>query len=209
MKTIALKNGTVIFVEQIAFIHVQPSAAKEGITTPEIHIHYSATFSLPTGSRSMRTVIADHGCEDFMDQLEKHGVDCAHMRRRVSELLKPSSPVGQHSITQNIATLNDITKNCFDTLLTATAAGNFEQFISVGGGKFKELKPEVFHLVSQKLAPRMRQGFASTFLGELRQNSYLTFLWRLRFDDKGDDLLFRMGMADGKVIGALVAPTFN
>ena len=45
MKTIALKNGMVIFVEQIAFIHVQPSAAKEGISTPEIHVHYSATFS--------------------------------------------------------------------------------------------------------------------------------------------------------------------
>jgi hypothetical protein len=87
MKTIALKNGMVIFVEQIAFIHIQPSASKEGqITTPEIHVHFSATFSLPKGSRSMRAVIGDECSQDFLDQLEKHGVDCTHLRRCLSDL---------------------------------------------------------------------------------------------------------------------------
>ena len=126
------------------------------------------------------------------------------------------SPVAQflvvrpHYITQNMNAPNDITKSCFDTLLAATAADNFEQFISVGDEKFKGgLKPEVFHHVSQRLAPRMQKGFTPSFLGELRQNSYMTYLWRLRFDDGGDDLLFRMAIAGGKVIGALVAPTFS
>jgi hypothetical protein len=80
MKTIALKNGQVIFVEQIAFIHVQPSAS-DGVKTPEIHVHFSATFSLPKSSRSMRTVIGEDGAQDFIDQLEKNGVDCTHIRR--------------------------------------------------------------------------------------------------------------------------------
>ncbi len=85
MKTITLKNGIVIFVERIAFIHVQPSAS-DGIKKPEIHVHFSATFSIPKGSRSMRTVIGEDCTQDFMDQLEKFGVDCAHMRRVLAEL---------------------------------------------------------------------------------------------------------------------------
>ena len=84
MKTIALKNGIVVFVEQIAFIHIQPSVS-EGIKKPEIHVHFSATFSVPKGSRSMRTVIGEDCAQDFFDQLEKHGVDCTHMRQRFSE----------------------------------------------------------------------------------------------------------------------------
>ncbi len=105
---------------------------------------------------------------------------------------------------------DDITKSCFDTLLAATAADNFEQFISVGDENFKRgLKPEVFHRVSQGLAPRLQKGYTPTFLGELRQNGYTASLWRLRFDDGGDDLLFRMAMADAKVVGALVGPTFS
>lgn len=87
MKTISLKNGIVIFVERIAFIHVQPSAS-DGIKKPEIHVHFSATFSLPKGSRSMRTVIGEDCAQDFIDQLEKFGVDCADMRRCMSELKK-------------------------------------------------------------------------------------------------------------------------
>ena len=106
-------------------------------------------------------------------------------------------------------TPDDITKSCFDTLLAATVADNFEQFISVGDDNFKRgLKPDVFHHVSRGLAPRIQKGFAPTFLGELRQNGYMVSLWRLRFDDGGDDLLFRMAVAGGKVIGALVARTF-
>jgi hypothetical protein len=85
MKTISLKNGIVIFIEQIAFIHVQPSAS-DGIKKPEIHVHFPATFSMPKGSRSMRTVIGEDCAQDFMDQLEKFGVDCAHMRRVLAEL---------------------------------------------------------------------------------------------------------------------------
>jgi hypothetical protein len=116
----------------------------------------------------------------------------------------------QQNVSQKMDTPDDITKRCFDTLLAATAADNFEQFVSVGDERFKSgLKPEVFHRVSRGLAPRMQKGVTPTFLGELRQSSYIASLWRLRFDDGGDDLLFRMAVADGKVVGALVAPTFS
>ena len=107
-------------------------------------------------------------------------------------------------------TPSDITKSCFDTLLAATAADDYEKFISVGSEPFKSrLTPEMFHPVCQWLAPRIQKGYTPTYFGELRQQGYAVYFWRLRFDDGGDDLVFRMSMADGKVTGALVTPAFS
>ena len=90
MKTIALKNGVVIFLEQIAFIHIQPSAPKDETKppTPEIHVHFSAGLTMAKGSRSMRAVIGEDCSQDFLDQLATQGVDCSHMRRCISEMKK-------------------------------------------------------------------------------------------------------------------------
>jgi hypothetical protein len=86
MKTIALKNGMVIFVDQIAFIHVQPSSAKDSPVVPEIHIHFAAGLNMPTGGRSMRVVVKEENAQDFIGQLDKLGVPCAHIRERSSEI---------------------------------------------------------------------------------------------------------------------------
>jgi hypothetical protein len=88
MKTISLKNGLVIFLDQIAFIHVQPSFTKEGTSTPEVHVHFPAALTGPKGGRSMRAVVTFEHCDDFINQLEKHGVECNHLRRSLSELNK-------------------------------------------------------------------------------------------------------------------------
>jgi hypothetical protein len=88
MKAIALRNGMVIFPEQISFIHVQSSVNKEGRPAPEVHVHFPAGLTGPKGSRSMRAVISEECSQDFMDQLEKHDVDCTHMRRCVADLKK-------------------------------------------------------------------------------------------------------------------------
>jgi hypothetical protein len=79
----------VIFADQIAFIHVQPSSGKEAPVAPEIHVHFAAVLSTPAGSRSMRAVIRDEDTHDFIDQLEKYDVDCSHMRKSVTALRKP------------------------------------------------------------------------------------------------------------------------
>ena len=88
MKVITLKNGMVIFVEQIAFIHVQASPTKEGTVAVEIHVHFPAALTGPKGSRSMRAVVGEEHGQDFTEQLEKYGVDCTHIRRSLSELKK-------------------------------------------------------------------------------------------------------------------------
>jgi len=91
MKTIALNNGMVIFVEQIAFIHVQQSSSTDGAVAPEIHVHFAAGLTGPKGSRSMRAVIGDDHSRDFIAQLEKLEVNCEHVRRRVAELKQSSA----------------------------------------------------------------------------------------------------------------------
>lgn len=90
MKTISLKNGMVIFVEQIAFIHVQPSSGKETPAGPEIHVHFSAGLTGPSGSRSMRAVVRETDGNDFIAQLERFEVDCGHLRRAFTALRQTS-----------------------------------------------------------------------------------------------------------------------
>src|SRR5262245_19778170 len=94
------------------------------------------------------------------------------------------------------------TQSCFDELLAATAAGDYSRFVSVGDATFRDgMRPEMLRSVSQGLAPRMRDGCTSTYLGQLRQGEGQVSLWQLAFADGGDDELARMSMAHGKVDG--------
>ena len=104
---------------------------------------------------------------------------------------------------------DDLAISCLDTLLAATAEGDYERFVSVGDERFRGgIGPEMFRRVSRSLGPRMRKGFTPTFLGELRQGGSVVSLWRLGFADGGDDRLVRMSLASGRVRGALVTPAF-
>jgi hypothetical protein len=55
--------------------------------------------------------------------------------------------------------------------------------------------------VSRQLAARLKQGYHATFLGQLDQQGYTVYLWKLSFDDKKDDHLVKMAVKDGKVGG--------
>jgi hypothetical protein len=102
------------------------------------------------------------------------------------------------------------TQSCFETLLAATAAGDYSRFVSVGDQAFRDgITPEMFHGVSDGLAPRVRSGCTPTYLGQLRQGEGQVSLWQLTFADGGDDALARMSMAHGKVDGFLVTQPFS
>ena len=102
------------------------------------------------------------------------------------------------------------TQSCFETLLAATAAGDYSRFVSVGDASFRDdITPEMFLGVSNGLAPRMRSGCTPTYLGQLRQGGAQVSLWHLVFADGGDDELARMSMAEGKVDGFLITQPFS
>ena len=101
-------------------------------------------------------------------------------------------------------------QSCFDTLMAATAADDYSRFVSMGDQSFRDgITPEMFHRVSQGLAPRMRSGCTSTYLGQLRQSGAQVSLWQLAFADGGDDALARLAMTSGNVNGFLITPAFG
>src|SRR5678815_1675544 len=62
--------------------------------------------------------------------------------------------------TQSTGHANTTAQRCFDTLLAATAANDYNQFVSVADDTFRQsLNPIVFQSISQSLAPRMQQGY--------------------------------------------------
>ncbi len=90
----------------------------------------------------------------------------------------------------------------FDVLLNAIQANDFAAFAAAGDTAFKAaLTKEVFEQVCTQMAPRMKQGYETTFLGELKQQGYKVFLWKMTFKDEGDDFLLKLVMKDGKVSG--------
>ena len=90
----------------------------------------------------------------------------------------------------------------FDVLLAAIQANDFAGFTEVGDAAFKAaLTKAMFEQVCAEMAPRMNQGYEATFLGELKQQGYKVFLWKMAFKDEGDDFLVKLAMEDGKVGG--------
>jgi hypothetical protein len=94
--------------------------------------------------------------------------------------------------------------DCLQTILDATATNNYELFTTVGDSAYKAgITKQMFEGVSEQLAPRMEKGYSSTYLGELKQQEYQIYLWKLSFADGGDEFLARMTM-NGTLVGGIL-----
>src|SRR5829696_1913902 len=70
-----------------------------------------------------------------------------------------------NSPAQAVSQPDSTTQRCLNTLLAATAAENYNQFVSVGDDRFRQgITQGTFQLISQGLAPRMQQGYTATYL---------------------------------------------
>ena len=108
---------------------------------------------------------------------------------------------------QSTSRADTTTKRCFDTLIAATAADDYNKFVSVADDSFRTaITPDAFHTVSQGLAPRMQGGCTPTYLGQFRENGAQVSLWRLTFADGSDDRLARMSISQDRVGGFLITP---
>ena len=88
------------------------------------------------------------------------------------------------------------------TLLTATQSGDYERFIAPADATFRAaITKEKFMAVSEQLAPRLKQGYETRYLGELDQQSYDVYLWKLQFSDGADDHLVKLSVKSGQVGG--------
>lgn len=106
--------------------------------------------------------------------------------------------------TQNIQPKKSV-QTTFTFLMAAIEENNYGNFVSQGNAAFKQgITKQMFKQVSGQLAPRMKKGYSAVFLGELKQQGYQVYLWKLTFKDGGDDFLAKLSLKDGKVGGFLI-----
>lgn len=96
--------------------------------------------------------------------------------------------------------------DCLRTILDAFVSGNYELFTTVGNSSYKtDITKQMFEGVSEQLSSRMVKGYATTYFGHLKQLHYQIYLWKLSFEDDGDEFVIRMTMDRDKVAGILIA----
>lgn len=87
-------------------------------------------------------------------------------------------------------------------MLTATESGSRSTFVADGDASFQtDITPAMFNSFSAQFAPRLKRGYTTTFLTQLRQEGYTVYVWKFEFKDGGDDLLFTLALKAGKVGG--------
>jgi hypothetical protein len=87
-------------------------------------------------------------------------------------------------------------------VMTAVENNDYAAFVADGTPEFKAgLTPQMLEGVSQQIAGRMKQGYECLALGELKQQGFKTYLWKMVYKDGGDDSLVRMTMKDSLVAG--------
>ena len=102
----------------------------------------------------------------------------------------------------NAATNGPSTERTLDTLLTAIATNNYDVLVANAAPALKtRITKETFAQVSTQLSPRLKKGYKPQYLGSLKQQGVEVFLWKITFQDGGDDMLARMVIQENKVAG--------
>ena len=102
----------------------------------------------------------------------------------------------------NAATDGSSTEGTVNTLLTAIATNNYNALIANAAPALKtRITKETFTQVSTQLSPRLKKGYKLQYLGSLKQQEVEVFLWKIIYQDGGDDLLARLVIQEDKVAG--------
>jgi hypothetical protein len=93
-----------------------------------------------------------------------------------------------------------------DTLVTkilnAVKNNDYNSFVANGDDQFKAaITKPMFNDVNAKLSPRLMKGYEIIQLGALNQQGCQVYLTKLVFKDGGDDLLTKLVLSNGKVLG--------
>jgi hypothetical protein len=87
-------------------------------------------------------------------------------------------------------------------MLAAVQANSLQDFVAAGDMSFKTgMTAPMLDAVSKQMAPRLKQGYTSTYVGKLNQYGYTVYLWKLEFKDGKDDFLATMAVRNGEVGG--------
>jgi len=95
--------------------------------------------------------------------------------------------------------------DCLQVILDATASKNYELFTTVGDAGYKaSITQKMFDDVSDQLASRLQKGYSINYFGDLKQGNCQIYLWKLSFEDGGDEFVVHMTMNGDKVAGIFI-----
>lgn len=86
-------------------------------------------------------------------------------------------------------------------LLKAIAQDSYAGFIVDGTPEFAAISPEQFDSVAAQVGSRLSDGYRAEYLGKIRKQGQEISVWKVVFDDGGDDMLATLSVAGGKVSG--------
>ncbi len=102
----------------------------------------------------------------------------------------------------NAATDGPSTEGTLNTLLAAIATNNYDVLVANAAPALKSrITKETFSQVSAQLSPRLKKGYKPQYLGSLKQQGVEVFLWKITYQDGGDEMLARMVIQENKVAG--------
>jgi len=100
------------------------------------------------------------------------------------------------------ATDGPSTEGTVNTLLAAIATNNYDALVANAAPALKtRITREAFTQVSTQLSPRLKKGYKLQYLGSIKQKGAEVFLWKIIYQDGGDDMLVRMVIQEDKVAG--------
>jgi Cu/Ag efflux protein CusF len=92
-----------------------------------------------------------------------------------------------------------------DKILNAIEDNDYETYVADFTGSFKaQTTKQIVARISEQLSPRMKKGYDVLFLTDLKQSGQKAYLWKMTFEDGGDDWSVKVWLKDGKVSGFLL-----
>jgi hypothetical protein len=102
----------------------------------------------------------------------------------------------------NAATVGPSTEATVDALLTAIATNNYDALVANAAPALRSrITKDTFMKVSAQLSPRLKWGYKLQYLGSLMQQGVEVLLWKIAYQDGGDDMLARLVIQEDKVAG--------
>jgi hypothetical protein len=101
-----------------------------------------------------------------------------------------------------LAELPSESESALKQMLGAIQASEYDEFVAQAESRFKAgFTRQMFESVGKQLAPRLKNGYSSSYLGKLNQGGYAVYVWKLEFKDGNDDFLVTLFIKEGKVGG--------
>ncbi len=108
-------------------------------------------------------------------------------------------------LSSSLAQAPQLVQTHFDIMLNAVRDNIYGSFVSSGTEEFKtKYVQESFDLLNDFIASRLTQGYEAIYLSSLNLRGYTVFLWKLSFQDGGDDSLVSLSVENGFVAGVLI-----